>query len=115
MRCAITELLPKSGIGARTQQRLPDPVAGLILSFMAEYGDCAFVCRTWGQMCASHMWWGRAVQQSRRLAEHILKFSSAMDVAGVCRCWWSAAGAYRVTMESSSAKVMESHAGSSHA
>lgn len=116
VRSLIRQLLPRTGLGSRMQQRIPDGLALILISYMPEHGAAAFACRSWSQMCQSHRWWGRELQHSRKLALKILSFiSPAMDAAGVCRCWWSAAGAYRVTMEASSAKVVEAHAGTSHA
>lgn len=113
LRAKIRELCPAAAVGVRTRQRLPNAAAALMLQYMAEHGPAAFVCRAWAGMCQSHTIWGRSVSQQRRLAESILQFlSPAMEAAGVCRCWWHVAGAYRVVMEPNTAKVMEASAGS---
>eukprot|EP00927_Polykrikos_kofoidii_P059099 TRINITY_DN5411_c2_g1_i1.p1 TRINITY_DN5411_c2_g1~~TRINITY_DN5411_c2_g1_i1.p1 ORF type:complete len:1361 (+),score=148.80 TRINITY_DN5411_c2_g1_i1:60-4142(+) len=111
MRSMLRELLPAAGIGARTTERLPDFLAKEVLSYMPAHGGAAFVCRFWSLMCQSHNPFGRTVRMSRALSENLLQWlSSPLPAATVCRCWWSIAGAFRVSLEASSAKVWEASA-----
>mmetsp|Transcript_57865 Transcript_57865/g.188084 ORF Transcript_57865/g.188084 Transcript_57865/m.188084 type:complete len:1345 (+) Transcript_57865:234-4268(+) len=115
MRSMLRELLPRGNISSGTKQRLPDTVAATIILCLAEHGAVPFVCRAWARICESYVSSGQKLQHSRAIAERILKFAPAMEATGVCRCWWSAAGAYRITVEAASAKVLQAHAGSSRA
>eukprot|EP00439_Symbiodinium_sp_Y106_P037808 s2018_g4.t1 len=114
LRLAIRDLLPQSGCGNRHETRLPDWLAAEILAYMPEHGGASFVCRAWAKLCLSHHPWGREFRRSAKLAESVLKFlRPAMEAAGVCKVWWQVAGSFRITVESSSVKVLEAASGKS--
>ncbi|CAK9115773.1 unnamed protein product [Durusdinium trenchii] len=107
LRMTIRDLIPQC-VGMRNTTRLPDWLAAEVLAYMPEHGGAMFVCRAWAEMCLSYKWWGRVFRKSPSLATRVLHFlSSKMEAAGVCKTWWQATGCYRVTMEASSAKVLE--------
>lgn len=112
MRSMLRGLLPRGNISPGVKERLPDRMAELIILCMPEHGEARFVCRAWARICGALVSSGRKLQHSRSLAEKILRFADCMNAAGVCRCWWSAASAYRITVEVASAKVSQAHAGS---
>eukprot|EP00435_Cladocopium_sp_Y103_P011252 s2535_g2.t3 len=112
LRMVIRDLLPQSGIGMQNTTRLPDWLAAEVLAYMPEHGEAMFVCRAWAELCLSTKWWGRVFRRSPKLATSVLQFlSSKMEAAGVCKTWWKATGAFRVTMEAASVKVLEAAAG----
>lgn len=112
LRMVIRDLLPQSGIGMQNTTRLPDWLAAEVLAYMPEHGEAMFVCRAWAELCLSTKWWGRVFRRSQKLATSVLQFlSSKMEAAGVCKTWWKATGAFRVTMEAASVKVLEAAAG----
>eukprot|EP00434_Breviolum_minutum_P010769 symbB.v1.2.009499.t1/scaffold590.1/size183855/11 len=112
LRMVIRDLLPQSGIGSQNTTRLPDWLALEVLGYMPEHGGAMFVCRAWAEICLNNKWWGRVFRRSPELATSVLQFlSSKMEAAGVCKTWWKATGAFRVTMEASSVKVLEAAVG----
>lgn len=104
----LKERVPMWRTVKRPRQRLPDGVAGVIMSFMARAGATPSVCQSWARIWRHQARWGRQLRDHPILADAIVQFlDSKAPAAAACRRMWRASKWCRIVLEDTSATVQE--------